>query len=342
MPHRRAEAEASVINCSDAVLASCTVEADQIVSLYGGDPVASGSCRPGWDHSVLRPGHRPQARRALGLPSTAACCSSSAAIQPLKGPTVGDRDARRAARGRRGALPAGGPWAGPAAPRGEVAPGAARRGRRPRRARPRPLRRPPAPRAAVVVLPTRRRVHRPQPLRVVRARGARGVGLRDARGGLRRRGLTTLVDHGHTGFPGRRPRPARLRRAVRRAFAEPLAASASAPHRCLRARLYTWRPRAPSWWRCTTSWPRAASSSAAERARPETRDRPVPIVDLPRRRRCGGVARIDAWAERELAAGGFLVAARAPGGHRPHGVAPLVPALQGRREGLHHRLVHPQ
>ena len=38
MPHRRAEAEASIIECSDAVLASCTVEADQIESLYGGDP----------------------------------------------------------------------------------------------------------------------------------------------------------------------------------------------------------------------------------------------------------------------------------------------------------------
>ena len=38
MPHRRAEAEASIIECSDAVLASCTVEAEQIASLYGGDP----------------------------------------------------------------------------------------------------------------------------------------------------------------------------------------------------------------------------------------------------------------------------------------------------------------
>src|ERR1700734_1178428 len=38
MPHRRAEAEASIIDCSDAVLASCTVEADQIASLYGGEP----------------------------------------------------------------------------------------------------------------------------------------------------------------------------------------------------------------------------------------------------------------------------------------------------------------
>ena len=38
MPHRRAEAEASIIECSDAVLASCTVEAEQIASLYGADP----------------------------------------------------------------------------------------------------------------------------------------------------------------------------------------------------------------------------------------------------------------------------------------------------------------
>src|SRR4051812_36077352 len=33
-PGQRAEAEATVIGCSDTVLASCTVEADQLVALY--------------------------------------------------------------------------------------------------------------------------------------------------------------------------------------------------------------------------------------------------------------------------------------------------------------------
>ena len=37
-PARRAQAEAEIIGCSDAVLASCSVEADQLVTLYGADP----------------------------------------------------------------------------------------------------------------------------------------------------------------------------------------------------------------------------------------------------------------------------------------------------------------
>src|SRR5438067_3268439 len=35
---QRAEAEATVIGCSDTILASCTVEADQLVQLYDADP----------------------------------------------------------------------------------------------------------------------------------------------------------------------------------------------------------------------------------------------------------------------------------------------------------------
>ena len=68
MPHRRAEAEASIIDCSDAVLASCSVEAEQIVSLYGADPGRIRIVPLGVDHAFFGPGHRPQARRALGLP----------------------------------------------------------------------------------------------------------------------------------------------------------------------------------------------------------------------------------------------------------------------------------
>src|SRR5580704_11259254 len=64
----RAEAEASIIECSDAVLASCSVEAEQIASLYGGDPGRIRIVPPGVDHAFFGPGHRPQARRALGLP----------------------------------------------------------------------------------------------------------------------------------------------------------------------------------------------------------------------------------------------------------------------------------
>src|ERR1700722_6087881 len=84
MPHRRAEAEASIIDCSDAVLASCTVEADQIASLYGGEPGRIRIVPPGVDHAFFGPGHRPQARRALGLPLSGRLLLFVGRIQPLK------------------------------------------------------------------------------------------------------------------------------------------------------------------------------------------------------------------------------------------------------------------
>ena len=84
MPHRRAEAEASIIECSDAVLASCSVEADQIASLYGGEPGRIRIVPPGVDHAFFGPGHRPQARRALGLPLDGRLLLFVGRIQPLK------------------------------------------------------------------------------------------------------------------------------------------------------------------------------------------------------------------------------------------------------------------
>ena len=45
--HRRAEAEAAIVRCSDAVLASCTVEAEQIAQLYGADGRGSPWWHPG-------------------------------------------------------------------------------------------------------------------------------------------------------------------------------------------------------------------------------------------------------------------------------------------------------
>ena len=87
LPHRRAEAEASIINCADAVLASCSVEAEQIASLYGGDPGRIRIVPPGVDHAFFGPGHRPQARRALGCRSTGGSCSSSGGSSRSNVPT---------------------------------------------------------------------------------------------------------------------------------------------------------------------------------------------------------------------------------------------------------------
>ena len=65
-PARRIEAETEVIACSDAILASCQAEADQLVSLYGADPSRVEIVPPGVDHAFFSPGDQRGARQALG------------------------------------------------------------------------------------------------------------------------------------------------------------------------------------------------------------------------------------------------------------------------------------
>ena len=65
-PARRVRAEADVIGCSDAILASCRAEADQLVRLYGADPARIELVSPGVDHAFFSPGDRAGARAALG------------------------------------------------------------------------------------------------------------------------------------------------------------------------------------------------------------------------------------------------------------------------------------
>jgi D-inositol-3-phosphate glycosyltransferase len=64
-PDRRVRAEAEVIGCSDAILASCRAEADQLIRLYGADPARIELVPPGVDHAFFSPGERPGARAAL-------------------------------------------------------------------------------------------------------------------------------------------------------------------------------------------------------------------------------------------------------------------------------------
>jgi D-inositol-3-phosphate glycosyltransferase len=90
-PHRRAEVEATVIRCSDTVLASCSVEATQISELYGADPSRIRIVAPGVDHAFFGPGDRRQARRALGLPPLGPLLLFVGRIQPLKGVAVAVR-----------------------------------------------------------------------------------------------------------------------------------------------------------------------------------------------------------------------------------------------------------
>jgi D-inositol-3-phosphate glycosyltransferase len=64
-PAHRVHAEAEVIGCSDAILASCVAETDQLVRLYGADPSRVEIVAPGVDHAFFSPGDRRGARHAL-------------------------------------------------------------------------------------------------------------------------------------------------------------------------------------------------------------------------------------------------------------------------------------
>ncbi|MGI8684711.1 MAG: glycosyltransferase, partial [Acidimicrobiales bacterium] len=90
-PDRRTKAELEVIGCSDAVLASCSVEAAQIAELYDADPHRIEIVPPGVDHAFFSPGHRPQARRALGLSAGGPMLLFVGRIQALKGLDVAVR-----------------------------------------------------------------------------------------------------------------------------------------------------------------------------------------------------------------------------------------------------------
>ncbi|MDP9074748.1 MAG: glycosyltransferase, partial [Actinomycetota bacterium] len=90
-PARRAQAEAEVIGCSDAVLASCSVEAAQLVELYHADPSRIEIVAPGVDHAFFAPGDYRQARRAIGLPTNVPVVLFVGRVQPLKALSVGVR-----------------------------------------------------------------------------------------------------------------------------------------------------------------------------------------------------------------------------------------------------------
>jgi D-inositol-3-phosphate glycosyltransferase len=241
MPHRRAEAEASIIDCSDAVLASCTVEAEQIASLYGADRDRIRIVPPGVDHAFFGPGHRPQARRALGLPLDGRLLLFVGRIQPLKCAdlaidTLAELSGRRTEPYRLVVV------GGPSGPHGEkslqglldladargvrdlvhfVAP------------QPHELLSSYYRAADVSLVPSRSESFG---LVALEAAACGTPVVASAVGGL-----TTLVDQGRTGFLVEDPTPRRYAAAVRRIFDEPLLAERLSTASVLRARRYTWR-----------------------------------------------------------------------------------------------------
>jgi D-inositol-3-phosphate glycosyltransferase len=241
MPHRRAEAEATIIGCSDAVLASCTVEADQIATLYGADPDRIRIVPLGVDHAFFGPGHRPQARRALGLPLDGRLLLFVGRIQPLKCAdaaveTLAELQATSDERYRLVVV------GGPSGPHGEK-----------------------SLQGLVDLADAHGVTHSvhfidPQPHELLssyyRAADVSIVPSRSESFGLVALeaaacgtpvvasavgGLTTLVDHGRTGFLIDDPTPRRYAAAIRRVFDEPLMAERLSTASVLRARRYTWR-----------------------------------------------------------------------------------------------------
>jgi D-inositol-3-phosphate glycosyltransferase len=241
MPHRRAEAEASIIDCSDAVLASCTVEAEQIASLYGADPDRIRIVPPGVDHAFFGPGHRPQARRALGLPLDGRLLLFVGRIQPLKCAdmaidTLAELSGRRTEPYRLVVV------GGPSGPHGEKALQglldlADARGVRDLvhfvAPQPHELLSSYYRAADVCLVPSRSESFG---LVALEAAACGTPVVASAVGGL-----TTLVDQGHTGFLVEDPTPRRYAAAVRRIFDEPLLAERLSTASVLRARHYTWR-----------------------------------------------------------------------------------------------------
>ncbi len=237
-PARRAEAEARVIGCSDAVLASCTVEARQISELYGGEPSRIEIVPPGVDHAFFSPGHRPQARRALGLPEDRPVLLFVGRIQPLKAARVAVETLARLERGRGAVLVVVG---GPSGPRGddelarlhalvaELGLGASVRFVPPQRHE---MLSTYYRSADVCLVPSRSESFG---LVALEAAACGTPVVASAVGGLR-----TLVDHGRTGFLVEGGDPTRFAGYVAHLLADTQMATEMAVNAAARARAYTW------------------------------------------------------------------------------------------------------
>lgn len=81
----RAQQEAALFTCADAVLASCEVEAEQFVDFYNADPARVHIVPLGVEHAFFSPGYRPQARHALGIDPDATMLLFVGRLQALKG-----------------------------------------------------------------------------------------------------------------------------------------------------------------------------------------------------------------------------------------------------------------
>ncbi|HEV7888401.1 MAG TPA: glycosyltransferase [Acidimicrobiales bacterium] len=239
-PAEREQAEAGVMGCSDAVLASCSVEAHQIAELYGVEAERIEIVAPGVERAFFAPGYRPQARRALALPIDRPMLLFVGRIQPLKGLDV-------AVRALAELLDAPGPDAflvvvgGPSGAEGQAEEARVHKLAADLGVSDRVEFRPPAPhellstyyRAAdVCLVPSRSESFG---LVALEAAACGTPVVAAAVGGLR-----TLVDHGRTGFLVERREPGTFAAYTAEVLGNPLLAAELSANAAERARRYTW------------------------------------------------------------------------------------------------------
>jgi D-inositol-3-phosphate glycosyltransferase len=87
-PMARIIGEEQVVAEADRLIASTAEEADELIKLYGADPVRVRTIAPGVDLDTFTPGDRAAARSALGLRADAPTLLFVGRIQPLKAPDV--------------------------------------------------------------------------------------------------------------------------------------------------------------------------------------------------------------------------------------------------------------
>jgi D-inositol-3-phosphate glycosyltransferase len=102
-PEQRARLEHEVIDCADLMLASTTEERLQLAELYGAEPSRIEIVPPGVDHAFFSPGERRGARQALRLGDDPVLLFVGR-IQPLKGVDVAIRALRELSATHPGAL----------------------------------------------------------------------------------------------------------------------------------------------------------------------------------------------------------------------------------------------
>ena len=250
-PARRAIAESQIVGCADAVVASCSVEAEQLVTLYGADPGRIVTVAPGVDHAFFSPGRREQARRATGLDTAGPVVLFVGRIQPLKGPTVAV-EALAQVRARGTGRLAGATLVligGPSGPHGDSELSAVRRTTRAHGLDSAVRLLPPQPhellstyyRASdVCVVPS----HSESFGLVALEASACGIPVVASAVG----GLTTLVDDGRTGFLVEGRDPADYAAPLAKLLAHPEEAASMGAAGAERAGAYTWRAAAGNLW----------------------------------------------------------------------------------------------